>query len=413
MIYPGKILKYLGTLKRPDVRSLLSRVMKEYMSGSAAMTRSPVAERSTPPPAIATIAITPHCPLDCWHCSVRNRSDSALGRSHVIESIKWLVEKGTSSIALTGGEPFLSRDLTAYLDMLTPPVEAQIYSSGYGLDDELAETLSRYPNLQVLISIDHSDPSKHDQLRGHRGAYARAHESLNLLRRAGLRVNVSTLVTHERIVSGELDRFLRTLHDEGIEHVQVFEPRPVGALKEHAGELLSEEDILKLRELAHKAVMDSRYPLVIVFYPLVEHGSALGCCSGVFRIYIDPAGNVCPCDFNPVSFGRIQDEPLDVIWERMHSICVHPRYECFTARNCNAIAESGIDGAIPYERLSPFHDWLSEEPAGIWRRHGSAVYGWLVRRLHITSILLALQKPHCRRDLLSSNRGSNRGKAGT
>jgi MoaA/NifB/PqqE/SkfB family radical SAM enzyme len=52
--------------------------------------------------------------------------------------------------------------------------------------------------------------------------------------------------------------------------------------------------------------------------------SGIGCLAGNIQYYVSAYGDVAPCDFAPLSFGNIRDEPLKKIWKKLVK---HPAYD--------------------------------------------------------------------------------------
>jgi radical SAM protein with 4Fe4S-binding SPASM domain len=50
-------------------------------------------------------------------------------------------------------------------------------------------------------------------------------------------------------------------------------------------------------------------------------------------MFIDYNGQVCPCDFTPMSFGCVKEQPLEEIWQRMNDAMHNPRRNCFIQKN--------------------------------------------------------------------------------
>ena len=51
--------------------------------------------------------------------------------------------------------------------------------------------------------------------------------------------------------------------------------------------------------------------------------SGIGCLAANIQFYASAYGEISPCDFTPLSFGNIRNEPLKKIWMRMVK---HPAY---------------------------------------------------------------------------------------
>ena len=60
-----------------------------------------------------------------------------------------------------------------------------------------------------------------------------------------------------------------------------------------------------------------------------------------------PSGNVCPCDFVPLSFGNVLDERLQVIVRRMGEAMRQPRRHCFLQTNAALIDRHAAKHGYP------------------------------------------------------------------
>jgi MoaA/NifB/PqqE/SkfB family radical SAM enzyme len=335
-------------------------------------------------PEIATLAITPRCPLDCLHCSTGDRRGEPLPRETVLDVIDRLLGMGTHLIALTGGEPFLSEHLVEYVERVPPPTVVLIFSSGSVTDEAALRRLSGRSNLLVVVSVDNLEPAVHDRQRGRDGSWRRAMDTLESLRRHGIEREVSTLVTGERIRSGELERFLREMRRAGIASAQIFQPRPVGRLAGDEDWLLTAGEEAWMADLAGRSLSDRRLPLLLD-YPYVESAGVLGCCGGTYRLYVDRGGEVCPCDFCPISFGNVSEEPLEGIWRRMRDRIGHPGRECLVRANREAVAGLEAGAKLTCAELEHGGGLRVGEPAAAFERHGDRGYRFLLRYLHFTS----------------------------
>ncbi|MCP4674538.1 MAG: radical SAM protein [Deltaproteobacteria bacterium] len=366
-----------GTLRDWDIRASFAL---GHIRGI--LDRKPVKDG----PVIATLAITPKCAMDCWHCSQAHRKGKAVDRDVMLGVIDDLVDMGTSVIAFTGGEPFMCEHLVEYIERVPSPSVAMVFSAGHGLTEEVASRLGTRSNLSVLVSIDSMDSKEHDRLRGRTGAHVKAMDTLALLKKHRIPHDVSTVVTHDRIRSGEILGFLEKMKGLGIENVQMFQPRPVGKLQGNDDVLLTQADEDWMADFARDSGCDRRYPLILN-YPYVESGGVLGCCGGTYRLYMDARGNVRPCDFCPVSFGNVTEEPLEQAWRKMRDYYAYPRAECFVKRNNRALSEFSEDPVVPAEELEPRDEYLDAKPAYIYEKYGDPGYRFLIKYMYFLSAM--------------------------
>lgn len=306
-------------------------------------------------PLLATVAVTGRCPLDCEHCSAGGPKDAEPERALLDQTLDALIRLGTPVVALTGGEPLMRADLIELVDRLPA---ALVFTSGVGPERRIRALAAR-PDVTACVSLDHTDPDEHDRRRGRAGAHAAARRALELLVAGAGETHVSTLVTADRIDSGELRRFLRTF--DGVACVQLFRPVRIGRLVDV--ESPTAESLRRLAGIVAEANADPSLPLVVA-YSLLEREDALGCCAGYARLHVDALGDVRPCDFAPRVFGNVQVEPLDAIWRRMHRAYPTPGHRCL----------AGGDGP----RHAP----------GAYRAHSRLAYDTMVQSLSFASVVL-------------------------
>ena len=337
-------------------------------------------------PLFATIGITHRCPLSCWHCSLVGRSERELSLEQLKNLARQLDQIGTCGFGLTGGEPFLRKDLVEIISSFPRLAPVFIYSSGAGLKEETARELARFKNLAVVLSLDHSQPEVHNQLRGNERAWDWVFTAKEILQAQKIPVHFSTVVTRERLLSGEFEEFCYLIKEKwGVNYLQVFLPRPVGKLTAYPDQLLSSSDLNRFKEILERVLASPRGPF-IAGYPVIESRELLGCCGGFVRIYISPQGDFYPCDFNPVCFGNVLEEPVSELWSRARSYFRYPRGECFIQRNWKNLSSDSGSGKIDFIQLEGKEDLLALEPALIYQDFGLLTYRFLAPHLYLATV---------------------------
>jgi len=116
--------------------------------------------------------------------------------------------------------------------------------------------------------------------------------------------------------------------------------------------LLSAEDKQRLIELERQYNARGGNPHVIT-QAFINGPEGAGCFAGYIQFYMTAFGDVNPCDFTPLTFGNIHDEPLAAIWDR---VLAHPAY-CKRSDHCRMqdpeFRRKYIDG-IPEDVLLPW-----------------------------------------------------------
>lgn len=301
-------------------------------------------------PVSAYLAITSECQLNCIHCSIKNRRASNPQTSEWLETIESLERIGVSLIGFTGGEPLLKKDLPVLVrEASKRGMESMVFTSGVNLSPEIAMELKQAGLWAMAISLDHPDPERHDEIRGSKGAFHKAMEAITISKNAGLYTMITSVAFPETIRNKLYKRIFEMAESLGVHEYRLVEPMPCGRIFDDPGEfLLSSAQITELKEFHIHMNRRGSKPKICAFNR-VESPELFGCGAGTQHLFIDHGGEVCPCDFTPLSFGNIRDESLDTIWSRMSGAMGNPRRNCFIRKN-HALIKSHADGCYP---LSP------------------------------------------------------------
>jgi hypothetical protein len=92
---------------------------------------------------------------------------------------------------------------------------------------------------------------------------------------------------------------------------------------------------------------------------LVNSPEGAGCFAGYHQFYMTAHGDVCPCDFTPLTFGNVREDSLQAIWARMTS---HPAY-CHREGRCrmqNREFRKRYITTIPKDAPTPYR--MGERP---------------------------------------------------
>ena len=148
------------------------------------------------------IHLTTSCNLSCPHCYTAPGSlKSALFLSYdaVIKMIDQLVNKGGSSLTLSGGEPLIHPEIKQILAYAVRKLEVRLLTNGTLIDKEWAKFLADL-DVSVQLSLDGSSSSIHDSIRGE-GSFKKILDALDYLQQAGLgkKINFSTTITSQNI----------------------------------------------------------------------------------------------------------------------------------------------------------------------------------------------------------------------
>ena len=300
------------------------------------------------------------CDMSCTHCSARNHMGVdrvPLSYEEIIDLSDQFLDMGGAAYVITGGEPTLHPrllDIVSHVDKSRAVVS--MFTNGSRIE-EMAEELRSAGMLSVLVSLDSDRAEVHDERRRTPGAFERGIRAVEKVRDLGMLVAISTYVTHPDLHDGYFERILELGTRLGVHQIFVFDTVPTGAMMHERDLVLTREDRFRLKELtkAQNAAPDGP---AIMGQSWVNSEEGFGCFAGFHQFYVTAFGDVTPCDFTPISFGNVRDEPLQVIWDRMraseewgtrHMDC-RMQDECFRARTVDLLPDDA-EFPVPYDEI--------------------------------------------------------------
>jgi MoaA/NifB/PqqE/SkfB family radical SAM enzyme len=294
------------------------------------------------------IAVTNRCRYRCWHCSRDHRDGAELGTEAMVRLVADLQDMGLSIIGFTGGEPLLRDDIEEIIASVDERSSSVLFTSGDGLTAERALRLKDAGLFGVAVSLDHYSPEVHDRRRGVEGAFGSAVTAIRNCRERGFYTMIQLVATRDLIEGDAIDRYLELAGSLGVHEIRLLEPMPTGKLLDgDPACCISCEQRETLRWL-HTRTNRSQSLTKVCAFAHVEHEERYGCGAGFQHFYIDGSGNVCPCDFVPVSFGNVRDERVSSIFATMSTELGKPRRRCFLMEKATALREL-FDGQLPLD----------------------------------------------------------------
>lgn len=141
--------------------------------------------------------LTLACNLNCIHCG------SSAGRKRGDELTSQEAEKlchdlkraGCLGVALMGGEPMLRKDFFEIAEIIrTLGMELSVITNGTIYSSEAFKKLKALNPRVVAVSLDASTSEIHDHIRGHKGAFKKTWDFINIAVKEGFPVSVITTI---------------------------------------------------------------------------------------------------------------------------------------------------------------------------------------------------------------------------
>lgn len=286
-------------------------------------------------PSDALLAVTYKCNARCVMCNIwQTRPKDELSPK------EWRnIPTTLRDINISGGEPFLRTDLPQIIEVVLgrcPGARLIISTNGIG-PERIRESMQRIvrirPGIGVGVSID-GIGEVHDRIRGVKGAYDQAIESLHMMRKVGVK-NLRIAFTAVEGNVHQMNRVYRLSRALGVEfscvvaHDSEIYFRTSGNRLKSFSLLREQLNLVARRELRSSAPKRwLRSYFYRGLYGYVENGRRiLPCMAGDASVFIDPRGDVFPCNVLDLNMGNIRRQGFDTLWNREKAIEVRRKVE--------------------------------------------------------------------------------------
>lgn len=284
--------------------------------------------------------VTEKCNLRCSHCYQTNNSDLEMTTDelfHVADKIFKALAKWNMSgrIAITGGEPFLKRELFPLLHYLGESKQIghiDILSNGTLIKEDHIEEIKQVGKVRRLqVSLDGATQKTHDSIRGN-GSFEKALDGIRVLKKNGIKVNV--MYTLQRSNIQDIHALFDLASQECFDGLTFERFVPCGsgeALKDTIFTPEETRDIFKQISDRADAEYEKGSPLVVYKYrtlwanldpargklgsntpPQLELGAI--CSVGLDGLCILPDGTVLPCRRLNIPIGNLKTDTVFKIW---------------------------------------------------------------------------------------------------
>jgi len=256
-------------------------------------------------PLDVSIELTHHCNFRCRHCYIPDlKAPDRLTTERVLTLLDELVEMGTLSLTLTGGELLLRPDwLRIARRARRLGFALRLFTNGALIDEDTAAAIQGL-NAVVEISLHAMREQVFEEITGRKGSFKKTLFGIELLRQRGVEVVLKTPV--------------QLGNRTELEAVAAYAAE-VGATHQAYGTILPKKD-------GDLGPIDLRVPpskLKVLLLPVVEGGFNLDrvdreaplCAAATRYCAINSAGDVLACNVLPGSGGNLCNRSFREIWE--------------------------------------------------------------------------------------------------
>lgn len=272
-------------------------------------------------PATATISITKACQCDCTHCSAvyyNNSSKKMLSFAEYQSALLQSVELGVTTLILLGGEPLLFPQIIPLIQSVPKDLSTVImFSNGEFFTKDICKQLKEAGLLGVFISIDSMNANEHDALRKRPGLFNKAMESIENLKAAEILVGISSYLSHSRVGTDVFHQMMEFGKSLQIHEITFFDAIPTGNWLHKRDDLLTPEDRQKIQDWVKSYRSKKVYPGLSVQSTMTSDCGSAFCFAANTQFYLTAFGEMCPCDFTPLTIGKFPEQSIAELWQKM------------------------------------------------------------------------------------------------
>ncbi len=217
------------------------------------------------------------------------------------------LKAGALTFDFVSGESSLDPDLPELVKACRPGrTYITLASNGYGFTEEKIRSLLDIGVDKMNVSIDSWDPETHDNLRGKKGAYQSAFNTIKLCQKVGMNPSITIFVYKNFTKAADFNSLVNYVIKHKI-RTGFKTAIPLGALEGDINSLVTQED----RDVLH--TLHREYP----FLQRTCVGSKDSTCPAFYGlITITAYGDVLPCNAAHFTFGNLKNESLSSIINR-------------------------------------------------------------------------------------------------
>lgn len=310
------------------------------------------------------IALTYRCNANCYMCNIWKNPTKEF-EEITIEDIKKIPDN-LKFANLTGGEPFLRDDIEEITRVVKSKSKRLVISTNGYFTERILDVVRKNRDIGIRISME-GLPSANDELRGIKDGFDHGLRTLLKLHELGIKdigfgITVSDRNAKDLMELYSLAQWLGVEFATAAVHNTFYFHKFDNEIK--SKELVSHE-FEKLIDKQLKSSKPKNWFRAYFNYGLINYINGnkrlLPCKMGSDVFFMDPYGEIRPCNGLEVSMGNIKQKPFNEIWNSPEAEQVREAVRC-CGKNCWMVGSAAP--AIKKDILKPLL-WIIKNK---WRR---------------------------------------------
>ena len=281
------------------------------------------------------IIVTYRCNAKCYMCNTWQHP--SIQEEEIAPDIVNRIPSGLKFLNITGGEPFLRKDIQEIVEIALRKTERLVISSNGYFTEKIVALAKKFPKIGIRLSIE-GLPAANDELRGIKDGFDHALRTLLELQSMGMQdigfgITVSDRNAKDMI---ELYRLAKAMD------VEFATASTHNSFYFHKGDITFKNPEMVAREFEKisRLLLQEKHPkrwfrayFNQCMANYVRGGKRfLPCEVGTDVFFLDPFGNILPCNGMDVEapMGNLKDKTFDEIWSSEQARKVREQ-----VRHCN------------------------------------------------------------------------------
>lgn len=235
--------------------------------------------------------ITHNCNYGCSYCIFscdKKRVDGELTTEECFHVIDELVNNGFKHLKITGGEPFIRKDLVEILKYASKKLIVDVSTNASLINDEIVDRLNKINLKMIHVSLD-GNKEEHEAVRG-KLTYERTINGLKSLKNSKNKVRIGSVIHAKN--ENNLENLVKDSINIGADEIIFSIMEPVDGQSKSLVKTISNEELIKTID----DIKEKYQSNIIVNYNFGKQPTFVKKCpAGDKFLYINNMGFVSPC----------------------------------------------------------------------------------------------------------------------
>jgi MoaA/NifB/PqqE/SkfB family radical SAM enzyme len=309
-------------------------------------------------PFIGQWEITRECNLRCIFCynNSGEKHSNELTHEQKINVANQIVDEKIYRMCISGGEPILCESFWDIAKILKQGnIFCNTITNGWFVNEENSSLYANYFK-SIQISLDGRKKDTHDKLRGKKGSWEKAVNACRLIKEAGGRISIATVVNPINL--SELEELIDFTYSLGATDMRLDEVIFTGRASNRTYDdiSLSEKQSSQLEKIIKNKKNEYNEKMFNVdIVPKTQYNYVRGFAKiPPLSIYISPTGTCAIDPVLPFSGGSLKEKNLKEIWNELKTIHKNKDFINYSLKIKTGKDFKNIDN-IPYAK-GELHD---------------------------------------------------------